>query len=143
VAERSAPAACACSCGIATPADAVVARRQVARLAASLRFSSLDAGILDLVVAELASNLLRYAHMGELSAQRVDGVGVGVGVQIDCVDRGPGIIDVELALRDGYSTGGGYGDGLPAVRRLMDEFAIVSSPDGTWITARKWPTVRS
>ena len=64
------------------------------------------------------------------------------GIEIASRDAGPGIADLAAALRDGCSTGGGRGSGLPAVRRLMDEFAITSGPGGTRITARKWRTAR-
>jgi serine/threonine-protein kinase RsbT len=107
-----------------------------------LSFGTLDAGIIDLVVAELTTNVLRYARAGELTAQGVVGAR-GTGLRLECVDHGPGIADLELALRDGYSTGGGYGSGLPAVRRLMDEFDITSGPGGTRVIAHKWPTSRS
>jgi serine/threonine-protein kinase RsbT len=129
-------------CVIDSPAAATAARRQVARLARALRFGTLDAGIIDVTIAELASNVLRYAEGGQLSARPMTGPR-GTGLQLECVDHGPGISDLELALQDGYSTGGGYGSGLPAVRRLMDELEIASGPWGTRVTTRKWPTVRS
>jgi serine/threonine-protein kinase RsbT len=60
------------------------------------------------------------------------------GIEVVSQDAGPGIADIARALEDGYSTGGGLGDGLPAVRRLMDEFDIRSGPEGTRIVTRKW-----
>ncbi|MNY66262.1 Serine/threonine-protein kinase RsbT [compost metagenome] len=61
------------------------------------------------------------------------------GIEIVAEDRGPGIPDVDLAMRDGYSTGGGLGMGLPGARRLMDEFLISSKVQvGTTVTMRKW-----
>src|SRR4051794_16430072 len=87
-------------CRIDSPATAVAARRQVATLAHTLQFGPLDTGIIDVVVAELASNVLRYACAAELSARRVTGAR-GTGLQLDCVDRGSGIADLALALQDG------------------------------------------
>jgi len=61
------------------------------------------------------------------------------GIVIQAEDEGPGIPDVDAVLKDGYSTSGGLGLGLPGVRRMMDEFAIVSHPGrGTTVTAIKW-----
>jgi serine/threonine-protein kinase RsbT len=82
-------------------------------------------------------NLLRYARGGTLLVAPIDGA-AGRGIQIESRDQGPGIPDVCLAMEDGYSTGGGLGSGLPAVRRLMDSFDIATGPDGTAIVARKW-----
>jgi serine/threonine-protein kinase RsbT len=127
-----------------TPAGAMAARRAAVDFARTLGFGTHDAGVVDVVAAELTTNVLRYARGGELRVRRVAGSdGGGPGVQLDCGDRGPGIADLDLAMLDGHSTGGGYGNGLPAVRRLMDEFEIVSDACGTRVTARKWPTVRS
>ena len=64
------------------------------------------------------------------------------GIRITSRDHGPGISDVEAAMRDGFTTGGGLGSGLPAARRLMDEFELVTGADGTTITACKWVTSR-
>jgi serine/threonine-protein kinase RsbT len=86
----------------------------------------------------LARNILEYARTGRIEigvAQR----GSRLGVVVVALDAGPGIADISRAMQDGYSTGKGLGLGLPGVRRLMDEFAIVSAPgQGTSITVRKW-----
>ena len=66
----------------------------------------------------------------------------GRGIRITSRDSGPGIPDVEAAMRDGFTTGGGLGSGLPAARRLMDEFELVTGADGTTITVSKWMTPR-
>ena len=61
------------------------------------------------------------------------------GLEAVVADEGPGIEDVERAMRDGYSTGGGLGAGLPGTKRLMHEFEIVSQPGrGTRVTIRMW-----
>lgn len=90
-----------------------------------------------IAVTELTTNLVRYAHRGEIVLAGVQPPG-RVGIRIESRDAGPGIEDLELAMRDGFSTGSGLGSGLPAVRRLMDEFSIESSPAGTRIVAWKW-----
>lgn len=117
--------------------DVSDARRMVRRMTAALGFSRNDAEQVVLAVLELATNLLRYAQRGIIVMQPLADER-GNGIQIESHDEGPGIPNVERAMQDGYSTGGGLGSGLPAVRRHMDEFTLASSPDGTHITARKW-----
>jgi len=90
-------------------------------------------------VSELAHNLFFHTRDGgtlTLRAVRQNGC---VGVEIVAKDDGPGIADVDLAMRDGFTTNGGLGGGLPGVERLMDEFEIVSRVGaGTRVVARKW-----
>jgi serine/threonine-protein kinase RsbT len=118
-------------------ADVETARRRVRELAAGLGFGAAEAEAVALAAAELASNLARYAPGGVLAAAPVYGPR-GTGVQLVSRDAGPGIPDLDRALQDGYSTSGGLGSGLPAVRRLMDEFEADGGPGGTTIVARKW-----
>jgi serine/threonine-protein kinase RsbT len=115
------------------------ARRIARRYAEELRFDPVQTEELALAITELGTNLLRYAGAGELSLTLVQGPR-GDGIRIESRDEGPGIEDVELAMRDGYSTGGGLGSGLPSVRRLMDEFQLNSGPQGTSVVATKWQT---
>lgn len=122
---------------IAHPTDIARARRQVRALAQATGFDPIDCERLSLAIMELGSNLLRYAERGHLSVRRVDGEAV-TGIEILSVDHGPGIVDIDQALQDGFSTGGGLGSGLPGVRRLMDTFEITSSPEGTMIRVTKW-----
>jgi serine/threonine-protein kinase RsbT len=117
--------------------DVEEARRAARALAEVLGFARADQEMIVLAVIELATNLLRYARDGVLTVGQVDGP-VGVGIQLTSRDAGPGIADLDAALRDGFSTGGGRGDGLPAVRRLVDDFSIASDASGTRITACKW-----
>ena len=80
---------------------------------------------------------MQYARQGEIVLSVVEGS--RRGIQIVARDRGPGIPDLGLAMRDGYSTGGSLGLGLPGARRLMDEFAIDSEVGkGTTVSMRKW-----
>ena len=90
-------------------------------------------------VSELAGNLVFHATQGgriTLTPVERDGK---IGIEVVAQDDSPGIPDVELALQDGFSTGGGLGSGLPGVRRLMDEFEITSTVGvGTRVVTRKW-----
>jgi serine/threonine-protein kinase RsbT len=94
-----------------------------------------------LAVSELAMNLVRYAAGGGIVLSPVEGL-PGPGVQVESYDHGPGIADLDRAFEDGFSTAGGLGSGLPAVRRLMDEVDIETGAGGTLIVARKWSTGR-
>ena len=117
------------------------ARRAARNVARSLGFSAVDTETVALVAGELAMNLHRYASDGEIVVE-VIGEPDARGLRIISRDTGPGIPDVEAAMRDGFSTGGGLGSGLPATRRLMDTFELATGEGGTVITASKWPTRR-
>ncbi len=89
-------------------------------------------------VSELVRNILKYAGTGEIRLRRVKGLGRR-GIEIEAVDRGPGIADCEAAMHDHFSSGGTLGLGLPGVKRMMDEFSLESTPgEGTRVTTRKW-----
>jgi len=123
---------------IETEADIINARQKGRELAGGLGFSSTDLTMIATAVSELARNIIEYAVRGEICflLSSEDG---RQGVAIIAHDDGPGISDVDQAMRDGYSTGAGLGLGLPGVRRLMDEFDITSElGKGTTITVMKW-----
>lgn len=124
---------------IASQADAEQAQREARALARAHGFSPVEVEAVALAVAELATNLLRYARGGVISLTWL-AAPAGGGIEVVCEDSGPGIADLAQALTDGFSTGGGLGSGLPGVRRLMDTFEIASSPEGTRIVACKWTT---
>ncbi len=89
-------------------------------------------------VSELARNILKYARTGEIRLRQIKGLR-GRGIEIEAVDQGPGIADLEGAMRDHFSSGGTLGLGLPGVKRMMDEFSLHSTPgEGTRVTAIKW-----
>jgi serine/threonine-protein kinase RsbT len=89
-------------------------------------------------VSELVRNILKYAGTGEIRLRRVKKMG-GRGIEIEAIDQGPGIADCEVAMQDHFSSSGTLGLGLPAVKRMMDEFSLVSTlGEGTRVTARKW-----
>jgi serine/threonine-protein kinase RsbT len=118
--------------------DIVGARQKGRTLAAELGFSSADATLIATAISELARNIVSYARRGEIRLHRIQNT-VRQGIMVVASDEGPGIRDVAQALRDGFSTSGSLGLGLPGVRRLMDEFEIASKPgQGTTVTVRKW-----
>ncbi|MGH7688384.1 MAG: anti-sigma regulatory factor [Gemmatimonadaceae bacterium] len=123
---------------IRSDVDVVGARQRGRELAAQLGFSAGDQAVVAAAISEVARNILMYAGRGNV-ALRVMEDAERPGITIIARDRGPGIDDIARALRDGYSTSGGLGLGLPGARRLMDEFQITSSPGrGTTVTMKVW-----
>jgi len=124
---------------IHTDQDIVTARQKGRSLAASLNFSSGEATLIALAISELARNIVTYAKKGEIRLKALNGGTSRQGIRVVAHDDGPGIPDLEQALRDGFSTSGSLGLGLPGVRRLVDEFKIESERDhGTTVTVTKW-----
>ena len=124
---------------VASRVDAGTARRAARQMAVRQGLGVEDAEAVTLAASELATNLAKYARGGELTITPLWDEGSGRrGVRLESRDRGPGIVDTDRAMRDGYSTGGGLGGGLGGVRRLMDEFTIVSEAGGTYVVAVKW-----
>jgi serine/threonine-protein kinase RsbT len=118
--------------------DLVIARQKGRALAAQLGFSSSELTLIATAISELARNIIAYAKRGEVVLRLAYRDGKP-GIVIVASDQGPGIADVDAAMQDGYSTSGGLGLGLPGVRRIVDEFAIVSAPgQGTQVTIAKW-----
>ena len=123
---------------IATDQDVVVARQRGRAMALELGFSASDSTLLATAISELARNIVSYAGQGQILLRPVQNSG-RPGVTVVARDEGPGIPSIEQALRDGYSTSGSLGLGLPGVRRLVDEFEIISEVGrGTTVTIRKW-----
>jgi serine/threonine-protein kinase RsbT len=123
---------------IASDKDILEARQRGRALALELGFSVGEAALIATAISELARNIVTYAGHGTVTLRQTS-AGGRVDLTIIATDHGPGIADVALALRDGYSSSGGLGLGLPGVRRLMDEFEIASELGrGTMITVRKW-----
>ena len=123
---------------IESDADVVTARQRARELAASLALSSTDQTLLATAISEVARNITTYAVRGEVTVEMVEN-GDRRGIRVVARDEGPGIEDLERALQDGYTTGGGLGIGLPGARRLVDEFDIDSAPGrGTTVTLVKW-----
>jgi serine/threonine-protein kinase RsbT len=124
---------------IESDSDVVTARQRARELAASLDLTSTDQTLLATAISEVARNITAYARRGEVVLSIVRDNGGRQGIRVVARDDGPGIEDIELALQDGFTTGGGLGLGLPGARRLVDEFAIESAPSqGTTVTLVKW-----
>jgi serine/threonine-protein kinase RsbT len=118
--------------------DIVAARQKGRSMATALGFSAGDATLIATAISELARNIVTYAKSGEIQITVING-SPRQGIQLVAHDKGPGIPDIPQALRDGFSTSGSLGLGLPGVMRLVDEFEIVSAEScGTTVTAKKW-----
>jgi serine/threonine-protein kinase RsbT len=123
---------------IAIESDIVIARRTVRDVATQVGFGSTDVTRIVTAASELARNVFQYAGKGKMHWRSIEDNG-RPGLELRFVDQGPGIADLNLALREGYSTGEGLGLGLPGAKRLMDDMEIQSSPaQGTKITVKKW-----
>jgi serine/threonine-protein kinase RsbT len=118
--------------------DVVRARQRVRDVAVGMGFSLVEQTKLVTAASELARNTVEYGRGGDMTIERVDAPG-SPGIRLVFSDQGPGIPDIELALRDGYTTGGGLGMGLGGARRLVSEMTIDSTPGaGTRITVTTW-----
>ena len=119
-------------------ADILTARLQGRQLAAEAGFNNSDLTVIATAISEVARNIVQYAREGEIILGVVQD-GNKRGLRVEARDDGPGIPNIELALQDGYSTGGGLGLGLPGTRRLMDELQVDSKVgQGTRVVATKW-----
>jgi len=118
--------------------DIVVVRHTARTWAAELGFSLVDQTKLVTAASELARNTLDYGGGGEMRIEAVLN-GARRGLRLTFEDRGPGISNIDMALTDGYTTGGGLGLGLGGAKRLSNEFEIVSRVgEGTRITIARW-----
>ena len=118
--------------------DVALVRQAVRAWAVEAGFSLVDQTKLVTAASELARNTVTYGGGG---VARLEALAEGVrrGLRLTFEDQGPGIPDIELALKDGYSTGNGLGLGLSGSKRLVNEFDIFSQPgEGTRIVITKW-----
>lgn len=123
---------------IQSSADVVLVRQAVRQLAVELRFSLVDQTKIVTAASELARNTLDYGGGGTVKLEVLQ-EGNRRGIRLTFEDKGLGIEDIELALKDGYTTGGGLGMGLSGTKRLVNEFQIVSQVGvGTCVTITKW-----
>ncbi len=113
--------------------DIVVARSAGRELAREIGFGSADQTRLATAISELTRNVIQYAGSGVCTVidESADGA---AGIRVTVEDHGPGIPDLEEAMADGFSTGGGLGAGLPGTRRLVHEFHLESEPGHTKVT---------
>ena len=120
--------------------DIVIARTLARDTAKALGFGAIDQARIATAVSELARNIFLYAGSGSINIREIERNGRR-GIEIVCEDKGPGIPNIDLVMRDGYSTSRGMGMGLPGAKRLMDDFEIKSKEgEGTTVTCRKWRT---
>ncbi|WP_395853809.1 anti-sigma regulatory factor [Cystobacter fuscus] len=118
--------------------DLVLVRQAVRTWSAELKFSLVEQTKMVTAASELARNTLDYGGGGNVILQMVQD-GIRRGLRLSFEDQGPGIPDVELALRDGYTSGGGMGLGLGGSKRLVNDFEIVSKVgEGTRVTVTRW-----
>jgi serine/threonine-protein kinase RsbT len=118
--------------------DVVRARQAVRSWAVEMGFSLVDQTKLVTAASELARNTVVYGGGGSVRMEELE-EGARKGLRLTFEDQGPGIPDIERALSDGFTTGGGLGLGLGGARRLVNEFAIHSVPgEGTRVTVVKW-----
>lgn len=123
---------------IRTQEDIVRVRQAARESAVAQGFSLVDQTKLVTAASELARNTLDYGGGGEVEIARLS-VLPRRGVRLIFTDKGPGIADIELALKDGYTSGGGLGLGLSGAKRLSNEFAIESKiGEGTKVTIARW-----
>ncbi len=123
---------------IQAASDVVLVRQAVRQLAVELGFSLVDQTKIVTAASELARNTLDYGGGGTVKLEGLQ-EGIRRGLRLTFEDQGPGIPDIDLALKDGYTTGGGLGMGLSGTKRLVNEFNIVSHVGkGTCITITKW-----
>lgn len=117
--------------------DIIEARSLGKNAAKELGFSAVDQAKITVAISELARNIFKYAGRGQIHITKlIDGE--KIGLQITAADHGPGM-EIQKVMVDGFSTSGGLGSGLPGVKRLMDDFSAISSPEeGTSIITTKW-----
>ncbi len=117
--------------------DIVGARRRVRELSAQLGFSLVDQTKVVTAASELARNTLIHGRGGAVELCLLNGPRLGLRLTFE--DKGPGIPDIAMALRDGFTTGSGLGLGLGGAKRLVNEFEVISKPgEGTKIIATRW-----
>ena len=122
---------------VAADVDVASAAREARGLAEECGLSGVEAQHVATAVSEVATNAVKYARGGEVELAPAEHAGRR-GLQVTVRDRGPGIADVAAALRDGVSSSGSLGLGLPGARRLMDDFSIRSDPRGTVVAMARW-----
>ena len=117
--------------------DVVTVRRRVRDASARLGFSLVEQTKVVTAASELARNTIIYGGGGTLQLELLNGPRNGLRLVFE--DKGPGIADIELALRDGFTTGSGLGLGLGGAKRLVSDFEIASRPgEGTRVTITRW-----
>ncbi len=123
---------------ITSASDIVLVRQKVREFAIQLKFGLVDQTKMVTAASELARNVLVHGRGGTCKIEVVEN-GTHHGLRLVFEDHGPGIADVELAMKDGYTTGSGLGLGLSGSKRLVNDFEIHSRPgQGTTVTITRW-----
>jgi serine/threonine-protein kinase RsbT len=123
---------------ISSGEQVVIVRQAVRRWAIALGFSLVEQTKIVTAASELARNTMQHGGGGHARIEAVDN-GVRRGLKLTFEDQGPGIPDIALALKEGFTTGGGLGLGLPGAKRLSNEFEIDSAPGrGTRVSIVRW-----
>ena len=126
------------SMSILREVDVIPFRNRLKEMATKIGMGLVNQTKLITAASELARNMLRYANGGTVALEVVN-KGRDNGVRLTFKDKGPGIADIEQAMKDGFSTGKSLGLGLPGTRRLVSEFQIDSKVGvGTTVTITKW-----
>lgn len=137
-AERPPPGVRAETLTVRDERDVVIVRQAVRRMAAAQRLNLIDQTKIVTAASEIARNTVIYGGGGTVRLEPIEAHGRN-GMRLVFEDQGPGITDLELALRDGYTTGSGLGLGLGGAKRLCNDFHIDSQPGrGTRVTLVRW-----
>ncbi len=124
---------------VKTDQDAVFLRNRVTEYAVRIRMGLVNQTKLLTAASELVRNMLRYGGGGKVLCEVVSQSVLQTGIRLTFTDKGPGIPNVEAAMKDGFSTGKSLGLGLPGAKRLVSEFSIKSAiGEGTSVTILKW-----
>ncbi|WP_059171601.1 anti-sigma regulatory factor [Bacillus sp. FJAT-27445] len=124
---------------IKTESDIMSARHEARETALALGISPFDQSRIITLISELARNIFKYAGQGFISIEIIKSQNGSKGVKIHAVDCGPGIMNINRAMEQGYSTSGSLGAGLPAIKRMADEFSIQTAEGkGTYVKITKW-----
>lgn len=119
--------------------DTVFVRNRISQYADKIQMGLVNKTKLLTAASELARNILSYAGAGKVICEVITLSALQTGIRLTFIDKGPGIKDIGLAMKDGYTTGKTLGLGLPGARRLVNIFDIKSEPGkGTTVTITKW-----
>lgn len=123
---------------VRTEEDIVASRQKVRALTQQLKFSLVDQTKMITAASELSRNTVVHGGGGQMRWEVLE-QGLKRGLRLHFEDTGPGIADVQLALTDGWTSGGGMGLGLPGSKRLVHEFDLKSEPgQGTQVSITRW-----